>query len=74
MGTSDLFGDLRERRIRRAGILESIFRYRDSVGASVPFAKCEVTDLCRVTEGVTESRRCWMAGSSSTSLAVSLGR
>ena len=38
MGTGDLFGDFRERRIRRAGILESIFRYRDSVGASVPFA------------------------------------
>ena len=38
MGTGDLFGDLRERRIRRAGILESVFRYRDSVGASVPFA------------------------------------
>jgi hypothetical protein len=38
MGPGDLFGDFRERRIRRAGILESIFRYRDSVGASVPFA------------------------------------
>ena len=38
MGTGDLFGDLSERRIRRAGILESIVRYRDSVGASVPFA------------------------------------
>ena len=38
MGTGDLFGDFRERRIRRAGILESIFRYRDSVGATVPFA------------------------------------
>lgn len=38
MGTGDLFGDFRERRIRRTGILESIFRYRDSVGASVPFA------------------------------------
>ena len=38
MGTGDLFGDLGERRIRRAGILEPIFRYRDSVGASVPFA------------------------------------
>ena len=37
MGTGDLFGYFRERRIRRAGILESIFRYRDSVGASVPF-------------------------------------
>ena len=38
MGTGDLLGDLRERRIRRMGILESIFRYRDSVGASLPFA------------------------------------
>ena len=38
MGTGDLFGDLRERQIRRAAILESIFCYRDSVGASVPFA------------------------------------
>ena len=38
MDTGDLFGDLRERRIRRADILESIFRYCDSVGASVPFA------------------------------------
>jgi len=38
MGTGNLFGDFGERRIRRAGILESIFRYRDSVGASVPFA------------------------------------
>ena len=38
MGTGDLFGDFRKRRIRRAGILESIFRYRDSVGAAVPFA------------------------------------
>ncbi len=38
MGTGDLFGYFRERRIRYAGILESIFRYRDSMGASVPFA------------------------------------
>jgi len=38
MGTGDLFGDFRERRIRRAGILESIFRYRDSVGTAMPFA------------------------------------
>ena len=38
MGTGDFFGYFGERRIRRAGILESIFRYRDSVGASVPFA------------------------------------
>ena len=38
MGTGDLFGDLGERRIRCARILESIFRYCDSVGASVPFA------------------------------------
>ena len=38
MGTGNLFGDFGERRIRRAGMLESIFRYRDSVGAAVPFA------------------------------------
>ena len=38
MGTGDLFGDFRERWIRRAGILEPIFRHRDSVSASVPFA------------------------------------
>ena len=38
MDTGDFFGYFGERRIRRAGILESIFRYRDSVGASVPFA------------------------------------
>jgi hypothetical protein len=38
MGTGDLFGDFRERRIRPTGIFESIFRYRDSVGATVPFA------------------------------------
>jgi len=38
MGAGDLFGDLGERLIRRPGTLESIFRYRDSVGASVPFA------------------------------------
>jgi hypothetical protein len=38
MGTRDLLGDFRERRIRRAGILESVFRYRDSVRTSVPFA------------------------------------
>ena len=38
MGTGDLFGDLGERQIRRPGPLESIFRYRDSVGASVPLA------------------------------------
>ena len=38
MGTGDLFGDFRERRIRRAAILEPIFRHGDSVGASVPFA------------------------------------
>ena len=38
MGTGDFFGYFGERRIRRAGILKSIFRYRDSVGASVPFA------------------------------------
>ena len=38
MGTGDLFGDFRERRITRAGILESIFRHRDGVGAAMPFA------------------------------------
>ena len=38
MGTGDLFGDFRERQICRAAMLESIFCYRDSVGASVPFA------------------------------------
>ena len=38
MGARDLLGDLRKRRIRCARILESIFRYCDSVGASVPFA------------------------------------
>ena len=38
MGTGDLLGDFRERRIRRAAMLEPIFRYRDSVSASVPFA------------------------------------
>jgi hypothetical protein len=38
MGTGDLFGDFGKGRIRRAAILEPIFRYRDSVGASLPFA------------------------------------
>ena len=38
MGAGDFFGDLGERRIRRPGTLESIFRYCDSMGASVPFA------------------------------------
>jgi len=38
MDTGDLFGDFRERRIRRAGILESLFRHRDGVGAAMPFA------------------------------------
>ena len=38
MGTGDLFGDFRERRIRRAVILESVFRHGDRMGASVPFA------------------------------------
>ena len=38
MGARDLLGDLRKRRIRCARILESIFRYCDSVSASVPFA------------------------------------
>ena len=38
MGTGDLFGDFRERRISRAGIFESVFRHRDSVGAAMPFA------------------------------------
>jgi hypothetical protein len=38
MGTGDLFGDFRERRIRRAGILESIFRHGDRVSTAMPFA------------------------------------
>ena len=38
MGTGDLFGDFGERRIRRAGILESVFGHGDCVSASVPFA------------------------------------
>jgi len=38
MGTGDLFGDFRERRIRRAGILESVFRHGDRVSAAMPFA------------------------------------
>ncbi len=37
MGTSDLFGDFRERRIIRAGIFESIFRHGDRVRAAMPF-------------------------------------
>ena len=38
MGTGDLFGDFRERRIRRAGILESVFRRSNYVSAAMPFA------------------------------------
>ena len=38
MGTGDLLGDFRERRIRRAGILESVFRHGDRVSAALPFA------------------------------------
>ena len=38
MGTGDLFGDFRERRIRRAGILESVVRHGDRVSAAMPFA------------------------------------
>ena len=38
MGTGDLFGDFRERRIRRAGELESVFRHGDRVSAAMPFA------------------------------------
>ena len=38
MGTGDLFGDFRERRIIRAGILESVFRHGDRVSAAMPFA------------------------------------
>ena len=38
MGAGDLFGDFRERQIRRTGILESIFRHGDRVSASMPFA------------------------------------
>ena len=37
MGTGDLFGDFRERRIRRAGILESVC-HGDRVSAAMPFA------------------------------------
>ena len=45
MGTGDFFGYFGERRIRRAGILESIFRYRDSVGPSLPCAHQPGTGL-----------------------------
>ena len=38
MGTGDLSGDLRKRRITHAGIFESIFRHRDCVGVAMPFA------------------------------------
>ena len=38
MGAGDLFGDLRKRRITHAGILKSVFRHRDCVGAAMPFA------------------------------------
>ena len=38
MGTGDLFGDFGERRIIRAGILESVFRHGDRVSAAMPFA------------------------------------
>ena len=38
MGTGDLFGDLRERRIIRAGITKSVFRHGDRVSAAMPFA------------------------------------
>ena len=38
MGTGNLFGDFRERRIRRAGILESVFRHGDRVSTAMPFA------------------------------------
>ena len=38
MGTGDLLGDLGERRIRRAGELESVFRHGDRVSAAMPFA------------------------------------
>ena len=38
MRAGDLFGDLGERRIAHAGILESVFRDRDGVGAAMPFA------------------------------------
>src|SRR4029079_13444317 len=37
MGTGDLFGDFRERRIRRPGILESVC-HGDRVSAAMPFA------------------------------------
>ena len=38
MDAGNLFGDLRERRIRRAGILESVFRHSNYVSAAMPFA------------------------------------
>ena len=38
MGTGDLLGDLRERRITRTGILESVFRHGDGVSVAMPFA------------------------------------
>ena len=38
MGTSDLSGNLGERLICRAGILESIVRHRDRMSAAMPFA------------------------------------
>jgi hypothetical protein len=45
MGTGDLFGDFRERRIRRAGIFESVFRHGDRVSAAMPFAHQPGTGL-----------------------------
>ena len=38
MGTGDLFGDFRERRIIRADITKSVFRHGDRVSAAMPFA------------------------------------
>ncbi len=38
MGTSDLSSELCERRITHAGIIESVFRHGDCVGAAMPFA------------------------------------
>lgn len=38
MGAGDLLGDLGEGRIIHTGIFEAVFRHRDGVRASMPFA------------------------------------
>jgi hypothetical protein len=45
MGTGDLLGDLRERRITHAGILKTIFRHRDGVAVAMSFAHQPRTGL-----------------------------